>query len=115
MWGKQGQKLYCRNLQPQRFISSYSGNVVRCSGTENENALTRHLIRPTSPKSPLACASAFESPEGSDDEDNVTDVAKLDTTYLLTNGNVVAKPKFIHESGKNECRLWRSERLRTQA
>ncbi|KAL0358193.1 UNVERIFIED_CONTAM: Peptidyl-prolyl cis-trans isomerase FKBP16-3, chloroplastic [Sesamum calycinum] len=64
------------------------GNVVRCSGTENENALTRHLIRPTSPKSPLACASAFESPEGSDDEDNVTDVAKLDTTYLLTNGNV---------------------------
>ncbi|KAL0375356.1 UNVERIFIED_CONTAM: AMP deaminase [Sesamum radiatum] len=47
-----------------------------------------HLIRPTSPKSPIACGSAFESLEGSDDEDNVTDVAKLDTTYLLTNGNV---------------------------
>ncbi|KAL0338169.1 UNVERIFIED_CONTAM: AMP deaminase [Sesamum angustifolium] len=47
-----------------------------------------HLIRPTSPKSPIACGSAFESLEGSDDEDNVTDGAKLDTTYLLTNGNV---------------------------
>ncbi|XP_011095034.1 AMP deaminase isoform X2 [Sesamum indicum] len=47
-----------------------------------------HLIRPTSPKSPIACGSAFESLEGSDDEDNVTDVAKLDSTYLLINGNV---------------------------
>ncbi|KAH6798240.1 AMP deaminase [Perilla frutescens var. hirtella] len=46
-----------------------------------------HLIRPTSPKSPVASASAFESVEGSDDEDNMTDTAKLDTTYLHTNGN----------------------------
>ncbi|KAK4382595.1 Peptidyl-prolyl cis-trans isomerase FKBP16-3, chloroplastic [Sesamum angolense] len=56
----------------------------------------------TSSKSPIACASAFETLEGSDDEDNVTDVDKLDTTYLLTNGNV------------NECHLCRSERLRTK-
>ncbi|CAK9172025.1 unnamed protein product, partial [Ilex paraguariensis] len=46
-----------------------------------------HLIRPTSPKSPVASASAFESVEGSDDEDNMTDNAKLDSTYLHTNGN----------------------------
>ncbi|XP_044508391.1 AMP deaminase-like [Mangifera indica] len=45
------------------------------------------LIRPTSPKSPVASASAFESGEGSDEEDNITDNSKLDTSYLHTNGN----------------------------
>lgn len=50
-----------------------------------------HLMRPTSPKSPVASASAFESIEGSDDEDNMTDTAKLDTAYLHTNGNAVSK------------------------
>ncbi|KAL7095300.1 hypothetical protein ACP275_10G015100 [Erythranthe tilingii] len=44
-----------------------------------------HLIRPTSPKSPVASASAFESLEGSDDEDIMTD--NIDSTYLHTNGN----------------------------
>ncbi|KAK1383540.1 hypothetical protein POM88_021275 [Heracleum sosnowskyi] len=44
-----------------------------------------HLIRPTSPKSPSA--SAFESIEGSDDEDNMTDNSKVDSTYLYTNGD----------------------------
>ncbi|KAL0285219.1 UNVERIFIED_CONTAM: Peptidyl-prolyl cis-trans isomerase FKBP16-3, chloroplastic [Sesamum calycinum] len=80
-----------------------------------------HLIQPTSSKSPIACASAFETLEGSDDEDIVTDVDKLDTTYLLSNGNVklmnflsCGYTKVIHESGKNECHLWRSERLRTK-
>ncbi|GMJ03240.1 ADENOSINE 5'-MONOPHOSPHATE DEAMINASE, EMBRYONIC FACTOR1 [Hibiscus trionum] len=43
------------------------------------------LIRPTSPKSPSA--SAFDSIEGSDDEDNITDNSKLDDLYLHTNGN----------------------------
>ncbi|XP_042039546.1 AMP deaminase-like [Salvia splendens] len=45
-----------------------------------------HLIRPTTPKSPVASASAFESVEGSDDED-LTDASKLDATYILTNGD----------------------------
>ncbi|XP_057499272.1 AMP deaminase-like isoform X2 [Actinidia eriantha] len=45
-----------------------------------------HLMRPTSPKSPVASASAFESIEGSDDEDNMTDNAKLNT-YIHANGN----------------------------
>lgn len=49
---------------------------------------TSSLIRPTSPKSPVA--SAFESVEGSDDEDNMTDNSKLDTTYMHTNGNTVS-------------------------
>lgn len=53
-------------------------------------SLKRSFIRPTSPKSPAASASAFESVEGSDDEDNMTDRAKLDTTYLHTNGNIVS-------------------------
>lgn len=48
-----------------------------------------NLIRPTSPKSPVASASAFESLEGSDDEDNMTD-ANLDATYLHNNGNAVS-------------------------
>ncbi|XP_057513697.1 AMP deaminase-like [Actinidia eriantha] len=45
-----------------------------------------HLMRPNSPKSPVASASAFESIEGSDDEDNMTDNAKLNT-YINANGN----------------------------
>ncbi|WCJ41167.1 AMP deaminase putative / myoadenylate deaminase putative [Euphorbia peplus] len=46
------------------------------------------IIRPTSPKSPIASASAFESIEGSDEEDNMTDSSKLDTSYLHTNRTV---------------------------
>lgn len=48
------------------------------------------LLRPTSPKSPVASASAFESVEGSDDEDNMTDNSKLDTSYIHANGNAVS-------------------------
>ncbi|KAK9668483.1 hypothetical protein RND81_13G063800 [Saponaria officinalis] len=44
-----------------------------------------HLIRPTSPKSPVA--SVFESVEESDDEDAFADNSKLDPGYLLSNGN----------------------------
>ncbi|XP_058110286.1 AMP deaminase-like isoform X1 [Magnolia sinica] len=46
-----------------------------------------HVIRPPSPKSPVASASAFESIEGSDEEDNLPDNSKLDMTYLHVNGN----------------------------
>ncbi|XP_021744886.1 AMP deaminase-like [Chenopodium quinoa] len=45
-----------------------------------------YMMRPTSPKSPVA--SAFESVEGSDDEDTFKDNSKLDPTYLHTNGNL---------------------------
>lgn len=47
-----------------------------------------HIMRPPSPKSPVASASAFESVEGSDEEDNLTDNPKLDNGYLHANGTV---------------------------
>ncbi|KAL9242593.1 hypothetical protein vseg_016579 [Gypsophila vaccaria] len=50
-----------------------------------------HLIRPTSPKSPVA--SAFESVEESDDEEAFTDNSKLDPGYLLANGNTESEAK----------------------
>ncbi|KAK9001018.1 hypothetical protein V6N11_082810 [Hibiscus sabdariffa] len=55
------------------------------------------LIRPTTPKSPSA--SAFESIEGSDDEDDIIDNSKLDDTYLHTNGN--AGPNLPDRSNAN--------------
>ncbi|XP_030449922.2 AMP deaminase [Syzygium oleosum] len=58
------------------------------------------LIRPTSPKSPVASASAFESLEGSDDEDNMTDNANLETTYLHTNGNAGPDSKSLLPNGE---------------
>ncbi|KAF9665232.1 hypothetical protein SADUNF_Sadunf16G0101200 [Salix dunnii] len=60
------------------------------------------FIRPTSPKSPGASASAFDSVEGSDDEDNMTDNSKLDATNLHINGNADIKdvlPQHINGNG----------------
>ncbi|KAL0316412.1 UNVERIFIED_CONTAM: AMP deaminase [Sesamum radiatum] len=83
----------CKKLS-FRGVSQYLGK----SG--NVSAATRagHL-RPTSPKSPVASASAFESVEGSDDEDNMTDSSKLDATYLQTNGNADV-PDHINATGE---------------
>ncbi|XP_050235657.1 AMP deaminase [Mercurialis annua] len=60
----------------------------------------RSLIRPTSPKSPVASASAFESMEGSDEEDNLTDNSKLDTTYLHANGNAGPVVEHVNANGE---------------
>ncbi|GMI96430.1 ADENOSINE 5'-MONOPHOSPHATE DEAMINASE, EMBRYONIC FACTOR1 [Hibiscus trionum] len=58
------------------------------------------VIRPTSPKSPSVSASAFESMEGSEDEDNMTDNSKIDITYLHTNGNAGPNlPDHINANG----------------
>ncbi|KAL6998439.1 AMP deaminase [Sarracenia purpurea var. burkii] len=57
----------------------------KSSGPASSAKRAGHLIRPTSPKSPVASASAFESVEGSDDDDNMDDNAKLNT-YIHTNG-----------------------------
>lgn len=46
-----------------------------------------HVIRPMSPRSPTA--SVFESMEGSDEEDNMTDSCIVDSTYLYTNEDSV--------------------------
>lgn len=75
-------------LVPISFVSGRSGHV-------SVTPRAGHLIRPTSPKSPVASASAFESVEGSDDEDNMTDATKLDATYLHTNGGAVSKVTYI--------------------
>ncbi|KAK8600017.1 hypothetical protein V6N12_049878 [Hibiscus sabdariffa] len=63
------------------------------------------VIRPTSPKSPAISASAFESMEGSEDEDNMTDNSKIDITYLHTNGNAMSTygpnlPDHINANGE---------------
>ncbi|KAJ7950002.1 AMP deaminase [Quillaja saponaria] len=58
----------------------------------------RNLIRLTSPKSPVASANAFESVEGSDDENNMKDNANLTTTYLHTNGNAGPESKNLYEN-----------------
>lgn len=50
-----------------------------------------HLVRPTSPKSPVASASAYGSLEGSDEDDVLQDDPKLDTIYLHSNGNIVSQ------------------------
>ena len=48
-------------------------------------------MRPISPKSPVASGSAFESMgESDDDDDNLTDAAELDASYLQTNGDLVS-------------------------
>ncbi|PIA59479.1 hypothetical protein AQUCO_00400396v1 [Aquilegia coerulea] len=57
-----------------------------------------HMIRPPSPKSPVASASAFESLEGSDEEDNLTDNSKLDNGYLHDNGNGGAECKSLFQN-----------------
>ncbi|PSS09821.1 AMP deaminase [Actinidia chinensis var. chinensis] len=58
----------------------------KSSGHVSSTKRLGHLMRPNSPKSPVASASAFESIEGSDDEDNMTDNAKLNT-YINANGD----------------------------
>jgi len=55
-----------------------------------------HLIRPVSPKSPVASGSAFDSVEESEEEDNLTDASKLDPAYLDSNGTAVSF-HCIHE------------------
>nr|BAD94943.1 AMP deaminase like protein [Arabidopsis thaliana] len=48
---------------------------------------TGSFVRPISPKSPVASASAFESVEESDDDDNLTNSEGLDASYLQANGD----------------------------
>lgn len=70
----------------------------KSSGLASSTKRTSSLLRPTSPRSPVASASAFESVEGSDDEDNLTENAKLDTTYIHTNGNAGPECNRLYEN-----------------
>ncbi|XP_052155775.1 probable AMP deaminase [Oryza glaberrima] len=51
------------------------------------------IIKPNSPKSPVASASAFESVEGSDEDDAKQPNGKLENGYLKMNGNVEGEQK----------------------
>lgn len=79
-------------MLPSSFADKVHISFVpgKSSGLASSTKRTSSLLRPTSPRSPVASASAFESVEGSDDEDNLTENAKLDTTYIHTNGNAVS-------------------------
>ncbi|XP_075502382.1 AMP deaminase-like isoform X1 [Primulina tabacum] len=72
------------------------------SGGASSTMRAGHHTRPISPKSPVASASAsaFESVECSDAEDNLIDAAKLDTTYIHTNGNENVPDHHIHANGE---------------
>ncbi|KAK7349811.1 hypothetical protein VNO77_07521 [Canavalia gladiata] len=76
-------------------------HTLREGKSAQSGSFKRSLLRPTSPKSPVASASAFESVDGSDDEDNVTDEVKLDTTYLHTNGTAGPEGKNPYETLPN--------------
>ncbi|CAL9178729.1 unnamed protein product [Musa hybrid cultivar] len=57
-----------------------------------------HGIRPISPKSPVASASAFGSQEGSDEDDNLPNDSGLDNTYLETNGDIDQENKNLFQA-----------------
>ncbi|KAM3382240.1 AMP deaminase [Capsicum galapagoense] len=71
-------------------VDSIPAGLPRLHTLTEGKSRSAHSLRPTSPKSPVASASAFESIEGSDEEDTITDTAKLDTAYLHTNGDAGA-------------------------
>ncbi|WOL16294.1 AMP deaminase-like [Canna indica] len=52
------------------------------------NSKAGHGIRPSSPKSPVASTSAFESQEGSEEEDDVPNDTNIGNDYLHTNGHL---------------------------
>ncbi|KAI3759860.1 hypothetical protein L1987_50243 [Smallanthus sonchifolius] len=58
------------------------------------------ILRPTSPKSPVATATAFQSVQGSDEELDVTDNVNPDPTYLHTNGNAGPECAGVNANGE---------------
>uniref|UniRef100_A0A7C9CXL4 AMP deaminase n=1 Tax=Opuntia streptacantha TaxID=393608 RepID=A0A7C9CXL4_OPUST len=66
----------------------------KSAGLARSASRSSHL-RPTSPKSPVT--SAFESLEGSDEEDILTDASKLDPTYLHSNGDADPEVKSQYQ------------------
>jgi AMP deaminase len=54
-----------------------------------------HLVRPTSPKSPVASESAYGSLEGTDEDDGMQDDPKLNPIYMHSNGNTVSQSVMV--------------------
>ncbi|XP_065027159.1 AMP deaminase-like isoform X2 [Musa acuminata AAA Group] len=72
------------------------GNKQSVHSSFNKRAV--HGIRPTSPKSPVASATAFGSQEGSDEDDNLPNDSGLDNTYLETNGDIDQENKNLFQA-----------------
>jgi len=85
----QGTKVYfsflCNGLLLHWMVIAGNKQLPR-SGSNRRVA----VIRPNSPKSPAASASAFESADGSDEDDATQHGGKLDNGYINTNGNLVS-------------------------
>ncbi|PWA36677.1 transducin family protein / WD-40 repeat family protein [Artemisia annua] len=73
------------------LLSCLSASNILGKSTSHTGLVNRASLRPTSPKSLVASASAFESVEESDEDVyvNENENANLDSGYLHTNGNVV--------------------------
>ncbi|KAF5750810.1 AMP deaminase [Tripterygium wilfordii] len=74
----------------------------KSTGRTSSTKRSGSFMKTTSPKSPMASASAFESVEGSDEEDNMTDNSKLDLTFLHPNGNSGYEnlPEHVNANGE---------------
>ncbi|URD80363.1 Adenosine/AMP deaminase [Musa troglodytarum] len=71
------------------------GSMQALHGISNKRG--GHGIRSTS-KSPVASASAFESQEGSEEEDNLPNDSKLDNAYLHANGIIGEEGKSLYQA-----------------
>ncbi|XP_020522307.1 AMP deaminase [Amborella trichopoda] len=56
------------------------------------------VIRLASPKSPVASASAFESVEGSDEDEDLPNGVRPENTYLHANGNAGPETKSLYQN-----------------
>ncbi|XP_024962270.1 AMP deaminase-like isoform X2 [Cynara cardunculus var. scolymus] len=83
------------------FVSRLELKFGKCAGHAGLAKRAGHILRPTSPKSPVASASAFESVEGSDEDVDVTDNVNPDATYLHTNGNAGPECTSVNANGEN--------------
>nr|CAD1841916.1 unnamed protein product [Ananas comosus var. bracteatus] len=68
---------------------------VKQLSRSSSNKKIGRVARPTSPKSPVLSGSAFESIEGSEEDENAPNDSKLDNTYLHMNGNL--EPKCVSQ------------------
>nr|CAD1833052.1 unnamed protein product [Ananas comosus var. bracteatus] len=70
---------------------------VKQLSRSSSNKKIGRVARPTSPKSPVLSGSAFESIEGSEEDENAPNDSKLDNTYLHMNGNLCVSQE-LHEN-----------------
>ncbi|KAG6489114.1 hypothetical protein ZIOFF_050372 [Zingiber officinale] len=71
------------------------------------NKRSGHIIRPTSPKSSVH--STFGSQDGSEEDDNMENDAKLDDAYVHTNGHLIFDTLiFREEEGDNSKSLFQT-------